>query len=651
MRMVDLNTVIKASQAISGEVELGKLLVTIMKIVIQNAGASRGLMILENAGKYFIEIEYSAESNDVKVLNSAPLNEHRDLSSSVVNYVIRTKNSVILKNASGKGDFTNDPYIRKYNSKSVLCAPVLNHGKLMCILYLENNISTGAFTKERLQILNILSSQIAISIENAQFYENLEKTVRERTSDLRKANYELLKEISERKKMEDKIHFLAYYDQLTSLPNRTLFIEKINSIFSSAKRYKRKFAVMFLDIDNFKRINDSLGHNIGDMLIKEVANRLVRSIRKDDSITHQSMQPLASTLDTVARLGGDEFTILLSEIMDPENASRVAERIRGEFITPVEAEENKINVTVSIGIAIYPNDGDSVEALLKNADIAMNNVKNIGRNGFQYYNKSMNISVAKKLGIETELNKALGNKEFSIYYQPLIELKNKRIFGIEALIRWHHPQKGDISPSDFIPIAVESGLIIGIGEFVLNSIGNFYIKWIKDRLPGISIFINISIREFYHNSFIDTINRFIHTYNILPDKLVLEITENGIVNDIERSNKIINAVRNMGIKTALDDFGTDNMVFFNVLRRTSVDILKIDYSLIKNISMNAQDSALVASLISIGHSMKLFVTAEGVENEQQLRFLESKDCDLAQGFYFSKPANEIDSVKLLTENV
>ncbi|MBN2401271.1 MAG: EAL domain-containing protein [Spirochaetes bacterium] len=643
--LVDVVSVVKASQAISGEVEPEKLLNMIMKITIQNAGAERGLMILENAGKFFVEAEYIAAHDDVKILNSLPLEDHQGFSSSIVNYVIRAKEKVILNNAFLESDFNMDPYVQKNRPKSILCAPILNQGRLIGVFYLENNLSTGAFTEQRLQILSILSSQMAISIENAKFYEKLEKTVRERTSDLTKANEQLLSEINERKKMEERIRFLAYYDQLTELPNRTLFNEKLNSAYSSAKRKNRMFAVMFLDVDNFKRINDSLGHSIGDMLIREVSKRLMKCIRKEDAVINRSM---TSIEDTVARIGGDEFTILLSEIKKPENVSRVAERIRNEFILPVELDDKKINVTVSMGIAVYPFDGNDVETLIKNADIAMYNVKSVGKNDFQYYNNTMNKTASQKLFIESEINKALGNEEFTLYYQPLIEIKTKRICGAEALIRWRHPDKGIIPPMDFIPIAEEAGLIVKIGEFVLDNAFAHYNKWAKNGCPLINIAVNISPKQLADKGFFDLVRKLMGKHNMPKEKVIFEITENSIIYDFEEACRIINGIKELGIKTALDDFGSGNSSF-GVLKKINLDILKIDRSFIMNIPHNSQDSEIISSLITIGHSMNLLVVAEGVENKEQLSFLESRGCDKAQGYYFSPPVPEAEFVKMLAK--
>ena len=447
----------------------------------------------------------------------------------------------------------------------------------------------------------------------------------------------------ERKKSEEIIRFLAFYDQLTHLPNRTLFFDRLHTAIASAKRYKRICAVMFLDIDNFKRINDSLGHNIGDMLIKEVAKRLLKCIRKEDIVVRDRFD---SMLDTVARLGGDEFTILLSEIKEPENAAKAAERIHNVLLSPVLLEDKEINVTVSIGIAIYPSDGDDIETVIKNADLAMYNAKSIDKNNFQYYNSSMNTPALQRLNLESDLRKALENKELLMYYQPLIDLKTRKIKGVEALLRWQHPQKGIILPMDFIPLAEETGLIFNISNCVFNIVGTHYDKWHNNGLDEIDVSINISPKQLNQKNFLDTVIHFINDFKISPHHLTFEITENSIINNVEKANKIIDSLRALGIKISMDDFGSGYSSFFT-LRQFSFDILKIDRSLIKNIPYNIGDTTIVASLISIGHSMNLQVIAEGIEREDQLLFLASKECDVGQGYYFSVPVPEENLLKMM----
>jgi diguanylate cyclase (GGDEF)-like protein/PAS domain S-box-containing protein len=452
----------------------------------------------------------------------------------------------------------------------------------------------------------------------------------------------IAKDISERKRSEEKISHLAYYDPLTQLPNRSLFFEYIKSALAIAKRHKRLCALLFLDIDDFKRINDSLGHDTGDILLKEVADRLRKCVRKEDTISRDSESAM---IDTVARLGGDEFTILLFEINSPENASRLAERIREILLPPFILKDKKINITVSIGIAIYPLDGTDMETLIKNADIAMYSAKVKGKNNFQYVTTFLTTTSILQMTLENELRHAFENNELKLYYQPIFDLKTKKIVCVETLLRWEHPQKGVIPPMDFIPVAEQTGLIIPIGDWILKSALTQYSRWQTKGLPEIDITVNISPKQLTQGNLIGTTVRLLNDFKLQPQHLIMEITENCIIQNLEETNNTIKALHSLGVKTALDDFGSGYVSFLN-LKQLLIDILKIDQSLIRNIPDNVCDTTIVSSLINIGHSMHLQVIAEGIEEEKQLSFLKEQSCDLGQGFYLGRPVSEADFAKL-----
>jgi diguanylate cyclase (GGDEF)-like protein len=437
----------------------------------------------------------------------------------------------------------------------------------------------------------------------------------------------------ERKKTEEKIKFLAYYDQLTSLPNRTLFYDRLKTAFASARRHGRLCAVLFLDIDNFKRINDTLGHTLGDRLIQEVAHRLLRCIRKEDTVAHDNFNVM---LDTVARLGGDEFTILLNEIKESGNASIVAERIRHALYSPLVLEQTEVSVTVSIGIAVYPTDGEDIETVVKNADIAMYKSKSLGKNNFQYFNASMNTIALRRLSLENELRQALKHDELLLHYQPIMDLSRGACVGAEALLRWQHSEKGLTAPLEFIPIAEEVGLIYEVGARVFELLKRDCDTWRKQGavLPGIAV--NFSPRQLNQRNILASITRLIGDLAIEPGKLMLEITENGIINNVEDAKRVIEAIRAMGVRISLDDFGSGYSSFV-LLRQIAFDILKIDRSLILKLPADEGDATIVRSLISIGRSMKLEVIAEGIETREQLEFLRSEGCDRGQGFFLSQP--------------
>ncbi len=437
----------------------------------------------------------------------------------------------------------------------------------------------------------------------------------------------------ERKKTEEKIRFLAYYDQLTHLPNRTLFYDRLKTAFASAKRHGRLCAVMFLDIDNFKRINDTLGHTLGDRLIQEVAGRLLKCIRKEDTVAHDDFNAM---LDTVARLGGDEFTILLNEINEAGNASVVAERIRHILYTPLLLDQHEINVTVSIGIAVYPTDGADIETVVKNADIAMYKSKSIGKNNFQYFNPSMNSTALRRLSVENDLRKAIKNDELELYYQPIMDLGNGLPDGAEALLRWRHPEKGLISPLEFIPIAEEIGIIYDLGTRVFDILRRDFDRWNEAGIGKPNIAVNISPRQLNQRNILAQIVKLIGDLDLAPGQLTVEITESGIINNVDEAKRIVEAVRESGAKVSLDDFGSGYSSFV-ILRQIRFDILKIDGSLISRIPSDEGDATIVKSLLTIGSSMGLEVIAEGIETKPQLEFLKAQGCRLGQGFYFNEP--------------
>ncbi|MBI5042544.1 MAG: diguanylate cyclase, partial [Nitrospirae bacterium] len=370
----------------------------------------------------------------------------------------------------------------------------------------------------------------------------------------------------ERKKAEERILFLAYYDSLTSLPNRILFKDRLNQTLLIAKRHQRILAILFLDLDNFKRINDTLGHPVGDELLKQVAVRLSNCIRKSDSISRYS----TDEFDTVvARLGGDEFTILLTEIVQVHDTMKVAQRILDAIAQPFDIEGQEVFVTASIGIAIYPIDGEDVDTLLKNCDTAMYYAKNEGRNNYQFYKQSLNKTAFDILTLENNLRKALDKQEFRVYYQPRIDIRTRNVVGLEALIRWQRPQKGMIPPSEFIPMAEENGLIVPIGEWVLHRACRQNKAWQSKGFAPVFISVNLSGKQFKQQNLIKVIEQVLSESALDPKYLELEITE-SIIQDTGSTAAILRELRNLGLKISVDDFGT-GYSSLSYLRRFPVD--------------------------------------------------------------------------------
>ncbi len=440
----------------------------------------------------------------------------------------------------------------------------------------------------------------------------------------------------ERAKTEEEIKFLAYYDYLTKLPNRRYFLERFNAIIASAKRYKRVSAIFFLDIDDFKIINDSLGHKIGDLLLINISKRLKKCIRKSNF--NYSSNNLETFIDVVARLGGDEFVISLIEIENPEDSSKIAKRIINELNQPYYIENHEIYITVSIGIALYPNDGENTEMLLKHADIAMYQAKKRGKNNYKYFTDNMNKSILKLVSLEKDLRKALDNEEFFLSYQPKMDLRNGKIIGFEALIRWKCKGKKILLPEDFISIAEETNLIVPIGYCVIRNVIILLSELKKENLE-IPISINMSLKQLMDIELVKNIEDLLKEFNISKELIEIEISESLFLANLEEIKENINAINKLGIKIALDNFG-EGCSSFNVLKDLNVAQIKIGTHYIRNITKHNKDANIVFTLISFGHNLNLEVICQGIENINQLDYLKKEDCDIIQGFLLSKPVSE-----------
>jgi len=392
-------------------------------------------------------------------------------------------------------------------------------------------------------------------------------------------------------------------------------------------------AVVYLDLDQFKRINDTLGHHIGDLLLKEVAIRLQDCLRK---------------ADTVSRLGGDEFTLLLDDIAAPEDSVLVADKILHLFELPFTLDSHEMFVTASIGITLFPSDGDTADKLLKNADTAMYHAKEKGRNNYQFFSEQMNTRVSERLYLETGLRHALERDEFLLHYQPRIEVASGRIVGVEALIRWQHPENGIVSPATFIPLAEETGLIVPIGEWVLRSACSQNKAWQDAGFQKIQVSVNISVRQFTNNNLVSTVRDILKETGLSAACLELEITESSVMLNPGQAISTLKELKALGLSISIDDFGTGYSSLSH-LKNLPVDILKVDQSFVKGIHENKSDKTLVSTIINMGHSLGLSVVAEGVETAEQLSFLGERNCQEVQGFYLSKPLSS-ESLQALLEN-
>lgn len=461
------------------------------------------------------------------------------------------------------------------------------------------------------------------------------KTVVPLTIDGEKVLLEAIIDISEHKQAEDQIRRLAYYDGLTDLPNRTLFSEMLTRALNLARRHNKLMAALFIDLDSFKRINDTLGHSIGDELLQAVAKRLLRSIRNSDYVGRPGKGEDDMT-NTVSRLGGDEFIVMLPDIGKFHEAGIVAHRILQDLSKPINLKGHDVIVSASIGIALYPNDGKSVETLLKNADLAMYQAKNQGKNNFQFYTESMSTTALDRLYLENELRKAFERGDFELYYQPKVSVQNSELIGMEALIRWTHPKLGVCSPAEFIPLAEETGLILPIGEWALRTACHQGKLWQAEGLPPLPISVNISKRQFEQERFAEIVIDILERTDYAPQLLELEITESMIMQNPEAVIAMLDKLKSYGVMISIDDFGT-GYSSLGELRRLPLDALKIDRSFITNVVTNADDAVIARAIIAMAHSLKLEVIAEGVETEAQLEFLRGLACDQAQGYLFGKP--------------
>ena len=443
----------------------------------------------------------------------------------------------------------------------------------------------------------------------------------------------------ERKRTEERIYHMAFYDSLTELPNRILFQDRLRLAIANAERYKHMSAVLFLDIDNFKRINDTFGHFLGDRLLKEVAGRLSSIMRKCDSVMRDAP-------DLFARLGGDEFTVLLNVISDLEDAAKVATRINETISMPFNLDGYEIFITSSIGIAIYPLDGEEIDSLLKNADAAMYHAKGHGKNNYQYYKQYMNAAAFERLTLENDLRRALERNEFLLYYQPLVDVNTGAMTGLEALIRWQHPDRGIVPPSEFIPLAEETGLILPISEWVLKTACEQSKTWQAEGHKPVPVSVNLSSQQFDQKDFIKTLSGILNDWGVRPRDLILEITEGTILQNTKTAFASLHALTEMGLLLVIDDFGT-GYSSLSYLKRFPIHAIKIDRSFVKEISADSDNAAIAMAIISMAHSLRLKVVAEGVESEEQLAFLCRQRCDEAQGYLFSHPLPPGEISKLL----
>jgi diguanylate cyclase (GGDEF)-like protein/PAS domain S-box-containing protein len=442
-------------------------------------------------------------------------------------------------------------------------------------------------------------------------------------------------DVTQARAMAQKMSHLAQYDYLTDLPNRLLLNDRLSQAVSAAHRHQQHLAVLFVDVDRFKHVNDSLGHLIGDKLLLSIAHRLVASVRSSD---------------TISRQGGDEFVILLSSIAHAADAALSAQKILTAASLPYRVQEHELQITVSVGIAIYPDDGADAEALVKNADIAMLSAKDNGRNNYQFFKPTMNEHALERQSIEGNLRHALDRGEFMLHYQPKMDLEAQTLTGAEALIRWRQPERGIVFPKDFIPIAEQCGYIVPVGRWVLREACRQRRAWLDAHLAPIPIAINISAVELRSNNFVEHVRDILRETGLEPRYLELELTETAFMQDPQSTIAVLQALKDIGIKLTLDDFGT-GYSSLSYLKRFPIDALKIDKSFVRGLCTDSDDSKLVSAVINLGRSFHLQVIAEGVETREQFIALQAQNCAEGQGYYFQKPIAADEFAKLLGDDL
>ena len=447
------------------------------------------------------------------------------------------------------------------------------------------------------------------------------------------ASLNFLCDITERKREEEEIRQLAYYDTLTGLPNRLLFKDHLDRALASAGRHDRMVALLFLDLDGFKKINDSLGHTVGDLLLKAVADRLVKALRKSDVVTRQHA---AKASNNLARFGGDEFVILLTDVKDPQGAANVAERLIYTLSDTFVLAGHEVVITTSIGISLYPTDGEDIDVLIREADRAMYHAKALGKNNYQFSRGMPETVILDRFPSEADLGKAVENEELILYYQPKVEIATAKLTGMEALLRWHHPERGLISPAEFIPVAEESSLILSLAEWVLRTACGQNNAWQKVSFDPVSIAVNLSGHLFKNQDFIHTLSCVLQETGSRPEWLEMEINEGIIMQDERTVFSGLQKLKDIGIRLTIDDFGS-GFSSLSYLKRLPLDAIKIDRSVVQDMLTDPDKRAMTTAIVATAHSLGLKVIAVGVETQEQLDFLRALGCNEVQGYLFSPP--------------
>jgi len=493
---------------------------------------------------------------------------------------------------------------------------------LFCLYVMQTSLSLENLRGELLE-KEIETDEARLLLEQVQ----------ERSRELLKTKEALEKEVIDRKQAEGRLTYLALHDELTNLPNRTLLVDRLDQALARVRWRKKLIAVLSFDLDHFNQINDTMGHSIGNQVLKAVSERFLSCVRPGD---------------TIARLGGDEFVMVLADVAQAEDVSHIAQKISNAMSQPFTIENRELFITTSIGISLSPSDGNDGQTLLRAADMAMIRAKEQGRNNYQYYHPALNSYAQERFSLETGLRQALARDEFLLHYQPQVDLATGQITGVEALLRWQHPDRGLVSPAKFIPLAEETGLIIPIGEWVLRTACAQGKKWLDSGFEDFRITVNLSGRQFRQNDLTKMIKGILKESGLDHRCLELELTE-SVMQNSETTVAVLRELNDMGIDISIDDFGT-GYSSLSYLKRFPIRTLKIDQSFVRNITDNSDDPTIIRTIVNLAHSLHLKAIAEGVETKEQLEFLRSVRCDGMQGFLMSPPLPAGELTQLLVKN-
>ncbi len=618
---LDLAAVVQASQAISQELRPDQLVVTLMQLVLENAGAERGALVLRQADQLVV-VAHCLSGETCRV-DLVPLQTSRCLPVSLIHFVDRTAAPLVIDDMRGEPRFAADPYLVQHSPKSVLGLPLIQKNQAMGVLYLENSLTTGAFTRDRIQVLDILCAQAAISFENANLYQNLElsnRTLQQSLENLQKTQAQLLQ-------ATDQLQHDALYDGLTNLPNRACFLNLLShAIQISAQHPDRLYAVLFMDLDRFKNINDSLGHLVGDEFLKLASQRL---------------QHCVGAAAVVARFGGDEFAILLENLVHPDAALAIAQRIQDQFSLAFRVSDYEVFSTASTGITYSTLNYQVATHVLRDADIALYQAKAKGRNQYVVFDPAMQTQITQRLQLESDLRRAIEVQEFCLYYQPIVSLATGQVRGFEALVRWQHPTRGLISPLEFIPVAEETGLIGPIGWWVLETACQQLMHW-QAASPGVllTMNVNLSAMQLQQPELIERLEGVLQATQIPRHCLKLEITESCILDTFTCEAQSLKRLKALGVRLCIDDFGT-GYSSLSRLHEFPIDTLKIDRSFVQRLSPTGSDAQtsleMVQMILTLAHSLDMDVVAEGIETATELDILKALGCESGQGYWFARP--------------